>query len=38
VVSPLRRSGAARLVDQIENHDELAAALAGTPHAAFLDD
>jgi LPS sulfotransferase NodH len=38
VVSPLRRTGASRLVDQIENHDELAAALAGTPHAAFLDD
>lgn len=35
--SPLLRMGLPRLSDMIENYDEIAAALAGTPHRRFLD-
>jgi len=35
--SPLRRTGGLPLAAMIENYDEIAAALAGTPHERFLE-
>lgn len=37
VGSPLRRTGTSRLSDQVENYEELARALIGTPHERFLE-